>query len=146
MHTGISVGIKVKHLKGDWHSGVRTILNLWKSLNKGTDLMELPTSKRAADLGNSRPVDAFVGQEFNFAVRLVRHVHKSLTAINQTIRGNTRPSATVSDTVFHLLRLRVISPSNSTDVFDFTDNIQYIIFFRRRRRRGRTNGTVRTTR
>lgn len=118
--TGISVGIKVKQINGDWHSEVQTVLNLWKVLNKGTNLMELPTSKRSADDNLLlRPVDAFVDQELNFAVRLVKHVHKSLAAINQTIRGNTRPSPTVLDTINHLLRFQVISPTEPFFFFLF---------------------------
>lgn len=108
LHPGISVGIQVKQLKSDWHLEVQPILNLWKALNKGTNLMELSTVKHPAN-SNRQPIDAFVDQEFNFAVQLVKSVHKSLAAVNQAIRGNTRPSPTVSDTVFHLLQLQVIS-------------------------------------
>lgn len=94
------------HLKGDWHLQVQPVLDLWKALNRGINLTELPTSRSGGD-SHSQPVDAFVSQELNFAVRLARNVHKTLAAINQTIRGNTRPSPTVSDTVLHLIRLQV---------------------------------------
>jgi dynein heavy chain 2 len=87
---------------------IQPILNLWKALNKGTNLIELSTVKNAAD-SNQQPIDVFVDQELNFAIRLVKNIHKSLAAINQAIRGNTRPSPTASDTVFHLLQLQVIA-------------------------------------
>lgn len=115
----ISVGVKAKRvLNGDWHVEVRPVLDLWKALNcKSANLTEPPprptTSQRSVAANNGgdgpalRPVDAFVGQELNFATRLVRNVHKSLAAVNQTIRTNARPSPTVSDTVFSLLRLQV---------------------------------------
>lgn len=70
--------------------------------------MELSSDKRFDD-NNLEPIDAFAVQEFNFAIQLVKSIHKSLAAINQTIRGNTRPSAVISDTVFQLLRLQVIA-------------------------------------
>lgn len=108
LRPGISVGIQVKHLKGDWHLEVQPFLNLWKTLNKGTNLIELPTVKHPAD-SNRQPIDAFIDQELNFAIQLVKNIHKSLATVNQAIRGNTRPSLTVSDTVFHLLQLQVIA-------------------------------------
>lgn len=107
LNIGVSIGrIGTKlHIKSDWHLEVQPILDLWKALNKGVNLTELPTS-RSGD-SNPRPVDAFFSQELNFAVRLVRNVHKTLAAVNQTIRNNTRPSTTVSDTVLHLITLQV---------------------------------------
>ncbi|XP_060838419.1 cytoplasmic dynein 2 heavy chain 1 [Rhopalosiphum padi] len=97
------IGTKL-HIKGDWHLEVQPILDLWKALNRGVNLTELPTS-RSGD-SNPWPVDTFFNQELNFAVRLVRNVHKTLAAVNQTIRSNTRPSTKVSDTVLHLIRLQ----------------------------------------
>jgi len=107
LYKGVSIGrIGTKlHIRGDWHLDVQPILDLWKALNRGVNLSELPTSKSGDS--NPRPVDAFFSQELNFAVRLVRNVHKTLAAVNQTIRSNTRPSTTVSDTVLHLIRLQV---------------------------------------
>lgn len=104
---GIRVGLKVEQLKSDWHFEVQSVLNLWKALNKGANLIELPTSKHSTVDNNRQPVDAFYNQELNFAIRLLRNIHKSLAAVNHTIRGNTKPSPTVSDTVFHLLQLQV---------------------------------------
>lgn len=120
----MSVGIKEdRQLKGDWHSEVQSILNLWKSLNKGANLTEPPTGEHSTDDDRLRPVDAFVEQELRFATGLTKNIHKSLAAVNQTIRGNTRPSPTVSDTVFHLLQLRVNVHRKKDEFHQINDDI-----------------------
>ncbi|XP_050420010.1 cytoplasmic dynein 2 heavy chain 1 [Adelges cooleyi] len=113
----MNTGTEVRRLEGDWRSEVTSLLNLWKTLNKGTNLTDLSTvTSSTVDGGRQRPaVDVFFGQELHFAVDLVKTIHKTLAAVNQTIRANTRPSGSVSSTILHLLRLQ--TPKTWTDVW-----------------------------
>ncbi|XP_050526495.1 cytoplasmic dynein 2 heavy chain 1 isoform X2 [Daktulosphaira vitifoliae] len=101
------VNINYNYLEGDWRSEIITILNLWKTLNKDINLIDLLTSKTYFDQNDTPEVmDAFINQELHFAVGLIKIIHKNLAAVNKTIKSNMRPSGSVSDTIFYILRLK----------------------------------------
>lgn len=126
---GIGVGVETmkRALNGDWPAQVRPVLDLWKVLNKGANLTGSPIVTTATTT-DKRPVDAFVEQEWNFAVRLVRVVHGTLAAVNRAIRDNARPSPAVSDTVSSLLQLRV-SRRDSSGRYNWGQSRSSSIFF-----------------
>jgi dynein heavy chain 2 len=78
-----------------WALQLGPILDLWKKLNKGTELVN---KKVTQSFEQALPVTVFVVQEHSSALKLVQDVHFSLTALDKVIRG----TALLTSEVHHL--------------------------------------------
>ncbi|CAL4059761.1 unnamed protein product, partial [Meganyctiphanes norvegica] len=68
-----------------WHSQLSPVLNLWKKLNQGSNLIQ---AKVVANSGSGEaPVRAFIQLEYYSVVTIVQTVHRSLAALSKVIRG-----------------------------------------------------------
>ncbi|XP_076054654.1 dynein cytoplasmic heavy chain beethoven [Oratosquilla oratoria] len=68
-----------------WHKQLSPVLNLWKKLNQGANLIQAKTTPPPAT-GDS-PVRAFVMLEYHTALTVVQTIHRSLAALSKVIRG-----------------------------------------------------------
>nr|XP_032832089.1 cytoplasmic dynein 2 heavy chain 1 [Petromyzon marinus]XP_032832097.1 cytoplasmic dynein 2 heavy chain 1 [Petromyzon marinus]XP_032832104.1 cytoplasmic dynein 2 heavy chain 1 [Petromyzon marinus] len=97
------------HTKFDremWSHELSPVLNLWKKLNQGSQLIQ-PRGGEETLVQEAQargPVAVFVAQESVGALRLVRRLHASLAALSKLLRGATPLSATTSDVASALLR------------------------------------------
>ena len=69
-----------------WQSELAPILQLWKRLNQGSSNVIHAKVEMPAVSGES-PVLQFVQLERYNAVRLVQHVHQTLSAVSKVMRG-----------------------------------------------------------
>ncbi|KAH7718366.1 cytoplasmic dynein 2 heavy chain 1-like protein [Aphelenchoides avenae] len=71
-----------------WNTMLSPILNLWKRLNQHSNMhaMDEPAPTPSDD-----PIAEVLSLEFVHAVRLMRHVHGSLTLISKAIKGTLVP-------------------------------------------------------
>ncbi|KAK6172722.1 hypothetical protein SNE40_016326 [Patella caerulea] len=70
-----------------WANELGPILNLWKKLNQGSNLIQqkiLPPSDKS---GKESPIVSFILLERYNAIRLVHTVHASLSGLSKVIRG-----------------------------------------------------------
>ena len=86
-----------------WNNELNPILNLWKKLNQGSNLLQMkmnaPNETSSAD-----PVKAFVQLEFFNAVNLVQAIHKSMASLVKVIRGTMLLDEKVSNLAGALMR------------------------------------------
>ncbi len=86
-----------------WDTELNPILNLWKKLNQGSNLLQM---KMAAphDDGEADPIKAFVHLEFYNAVQLIQAIHKSMSGLVKVIRGTQLLDEKVSTLADSLMR------------------------------------------
>ena len=73
--------------KDKWQHELNPILNLWKKLNQGSNLLQLKLNPPSEDTARD-PIRAFVQLEFYNAVNLIQNVHKSMASLVKVIRGS----------------------------------------------------------
>ncbi|XP_041357041.1 cytoplasmic dynein 2 heavy chain 1-like isoform X2 [Gigantopelta aegis] len=70
-----------------WANQLSPILNLWKKLNQGSQLIQMKVAPPSEKTGKSSPIVSFILLERYNAVKLVQSVHQSLAALSKVIRG-----------------------------------------------------------
>ncbi|EDO38992.1 predicted protein [Nematostella vectensis] len=101
--------------KEKWSTELSPILNLWKKLNQGSQLIQMKVSP-PSETGSDSPVTSFVLLERYSAVTLVQTVHASLAALSKVIRGTQLLSAEVQTLAASLLRQEV--PQEWTSIWE----------------------------
>ncbi|XP_068211563.1 cytoplasmic dynein 2 heavy chain 1 [Palaemon carinicauda] len=85
-----------------WHSQLSPVLNLWKKLNQGQNLLQakvaVPTSAGEA------PVKAFIQLEYFSVISIVQTIHRSLAQLSKVIRGTLLLSRDVQKLAEQLLK------------------------------------------
>ncbi|XP_074620352.1 cytoplasmic dynein 2 heavy chain 1-like [Acropora palmata] len=92
--------------KEKWSTELSPILNLWKKLNQGSQLIQMKITA-PAETGDESPVTSFVQLERYNAVRLVQIVHASLSSLSKVIRGTALLDAEVQALAGSLLKQEV---------------------------------------
>ncbi|KAM7436007.1 Cytoplasmic dynein 2 heavy chain 1 [Porites harrisoni] len=92
--------------KDKWSTELSPILNLWKKLNQGSQLIQMKISA-PAEAGEESPVTSFVLLERYNAIRLVQIVHASLSSLSKVIRGTALLDAEVQALAGALLKQEV---------------------------------------
>ncbi|XP_074649972.1 cytoplasmic dynein 2 heavy chain 1-like [Tubulanus polymorphus] len=70
-----------------WANELGPILNLWKKLNQGSQLIQMKVAPPTEKSGNESPILSFIVLERYNAIKLVQSVHQSLAALSKVIRG-----------------------------------------------------------
>ncbi|XP_043547742.1 cytoplasmic dynein 2 heavy chain 1 isoform X2 [Chiloscyllium plagiosum] len=70
-----------------WSNELSPILNLWKKLNQGSQLIHQKLSPLNEKQGS--PIQSFIALEQYNAIRLVQSIHQSLAAMSKVIRGTS---------------------------------------------------------
>ncbi|XP_076467409.1 LOW QUALITY PROTEIN: cytoplasmic dynein 2 heavy chain 1-like [Babylonia areolata] len=70
-----------------WATQLGPILNLWKKLNQGSNLLQTKVSMPADRSGKQSPTLAFLLLERYNGIKLAQAVHASLAALSKVIRG-----------------------------------------------------------
>jgi len=101
-----------------WAAELSPLLNLWKKLNQGSELI----SKRVSPPSDSidSPVLAFVALERYNAVRLAQTVHSNLAALNRVLRGTSLLTPSVQQLARALLKHEV--PTSWCDLWEGPDD------------------------
>ena len=74
-----------KFEKEKWHNELNPILNLWKKLNQGSNLLQMKLSA-PSEQSSSDPIKSFVQLEFYNGVNLIQSIHKSMASLVKVIR------------------------------------------------------------
>ncbi|XP_069942834.1 cytoplasmic dynein 2 heavy chain 1 isoform X1 [Cherax quadricarinatus] len=85
-----------------WHSQLSPVLNLWKKLNQGANLIQAKVSIPASS--SESPVKAFIQLEYFSVVSIVQTVHRSLAQLSKVIRGTLLLTTSVQELADSLLR------------------------------------------
>ncbi|XP_076446844.1 LOW QUALITY PROTEIN: cytoplasmic dynein 2 heavy chain 1-like [Babylonia areolata] len=70
-----------------WATELGPVLNLWKKLNQGSNLIQMKISVPTDKSGTQSPSLAFLLLEQYNGIKLVQSVHSSLSALSKVIRG-----------------------------------------------------------
>ncbi|XP_050416302.2 cytoplasmic dynein 2 heavy chain 1 [Patella vulgata] len=70
-----------------WANELGPILNLWKKLNQGSNLIQQKIAAPSDKSGKELPIVSFILLERYNAIRLVHNVHASLSGLSKVIRG-----------------------------------------------------------
>ncbi|KAK7096855.1 hypothetical protein V1264_003902 [Littorina saxatilis] len=70
-----------------WATELSPVLNLWKKLNTGSNLIQLKIAMPTDKSGNQSPTLAFLLLERYNGIKLVQSIHASLAALSKVIRG-----------------------------------------------------------
>lgn len=70
-----------------WANELGPVLNLWKKLNQGVQLIQMKVAPPAEKAGNESPIISFILLERYNAIKLVQTVHGSLATLSKVIRG-----------------------------------------------------------
>ncbi|CAL1541204.1 unnamed protein product [Lymnaea stagnalis] len=73
--------------KDVWATELGPILNLWKKVNQGHNLIQTKVIAPSEKASNESPVLTFIKLESYNAIKLVQSVHASLAALSKVIRG-----------------------------------------------------------
>lgn len=73
--------------KDVWANELGPILNLWKKLNQGQQLIQKKVTPPKDKYGSSSPLVSFLQLEKYRAIKLVQFVHSSLASLSKVIRG-----------------------------------------------------------
>ena len=98
-----SVQVGSKFERDKWNNELNPLLNLWKKLNQGSNLLQMKISA-PSESSTSDPVKAFVHLEFYNAVNLVQAIHKSMASLVKVIRGTMLLEDKVSQLAGSLMR------------------------------------------
>ena len=89
--------------KDKWQQQLNPILNLWKKLNQGSNLLQLKLNPPSEE-STKDAIKAFVQLEFYNAVNLIQNVHKSMASIVKVIKGSQLLDEKVATFADHLMR------------------------------------------
>ena len=89
--------------KDKWQQQLNPILNLWKKLNQGSNLLQLKLNPPSEE-STKDAIKAFVQLEFYNAVNLIQNVHKSMASIVKFIKGSQLLDEKVATFADHLMR------------------------------------------
>ena len=92
-----------KFEKDKWHNELNPILNLWKKLNQGSNLLQLKMNPPSEE-STKDPIKAFVQLEFFNAVNLIQSIHKSMAGLVKVIRGTQLLDEKISTFADSLMR------------------------------------------
>ncbi|XP_022324921.2 cytoplasmic dynein 2 heavy chain 1-like isoform X2 [Crassostrea virginica] len=70
-----------------WATELGPILNLWKKLNQGSQLINSKIKPPSDKTGQEAPIISFIKLEQYNAVKLVQTIHQSLASLSKIIRG-----------------------------------------------------------
>uniref|UniRef100_A0A0L8FKZ3 Dynein heavy chain region D6 P-loop domain-containing protein n=1 Tax=Octopus bimaculoides TaxID=37653 RepID=A0A0L8FKZ3_OCTBM len=98
-----------------WSSELGPILNLWKKLNQGQQLIHMKVNPPKQKDGNTSPLLAFIQLEKYNAIKLIQFVHLSLAALSKVIRGSTLLTASVQQLAEALLNQELNALPNATN-------------------------------
>ncbi|XP_067663541.1 cytoplasmic dynein 2 heavy chain 1-like isoform X1 [Haliotis asinina] len=108
-----------------WANELGPILNLWKKLNQGSQLIQMKVSAPGERSGKDSPILSFIQLEFYNSVKLVQKVHASLAALSKIIRGTQLLTKEVQNLAAALLNQE--TPINWLNQWDGPeDPIQYL--------------------
>ncbi|CAH1776602.1 unnamed protein product [Owenia fusiformis] len=86
-----------------WANELGPILNLWKKLNSGSQLIQMKIAAPSDKTGNTPPTTSFILLEQFNAIKLVQSVHASLASLSKVIRGTQLLSNEVQNLAAALL-------------------------------------------
>ncbi|KAK3801155.1 hypothetical protein RRG08_006872 [Elysia crispata] len=109
-----------------WASELGPILNLWKKVNQGHNLIQSKVSPPSEKAGKgSSPILTFINLERYNAIKLVQSVHASLAALSKVIRGTQLLTTDVQNLAAALLNQE--TPLNWLSQWDGPeDPVQYL--------------------
>ncbi|CAG2190736.1 DNCH2 [Mytilus edulis] len=70
-----------------WANELGPVLNLWKKLNSGANVIQARVSPPSDKTGQELPVVSFIKLEYYNAIKLVQSIHQSLASLSKIIRG-----------------------------------------------------------
>lgn len=70
-----------------WATELGPILNLWKKLNQGSQLINSKVKPPSDKTGQEAPIISFIKLEQYNAIKLVQSIHQSLASLSKIIRG-----------------------------------------------------------
>ncbi|XP_071551731.1 cytoplasmic dynein 2 heavy chain 1-like [Panulirus ornatus] len=85
-----------------WHAQLSPVLNLWKKLNQGANLIQAKVAIPSSSAES--PIKAFIQLEYYSVISIVQTVHRSLAQLSKVIRGTLLLSAGVQKLAESLLR------------------------------------------
>ncbi|XP_042221258.1 cytoplasmic dynein 2 heavy chain 1-like isoform X2 [Homarus americanus] len=85
-----------------WHTQLSPMLNLWKKLNQGTNLIQAKVALPGAS--SEPPVRAFLHLEHYSVISIVQTIHRALAQLSKVIRGTLLLTADVQKLADSLLR------------------------------------------
>nr|KAG5701773.1 hypothetical protein BaRGS_000763 [Batillaria attramentaria] len=86
-----------------WANELGPVLNLWKKLNQGANLIQMKVTLPSDKSGQTSPILAFLMLERYSGVKLVQSVHASLAALSKVIRGTQLLTSEVQNLAAALL-------------------------------------------
>jgi len=95
-----------KFNKEKWNAECAPILNLWKRLNQGHQVLQKKLSPPQED-ENSLPVTSFIILELYNAVNLAQHIHSTLASLAKVIKGTQLLTTDVEILAIALMRQQV---------------------------------------
>ncbi|KAK3100036.1 hypothetical protein FSP39_013759 [Pinctada imbricata] len=108
-----------------WANELGPILNLWKKLNQGSQLIQAKVKPPGDKTGQEPPIISFIKLEQYNAIRLVQSIHQSLAQLSKVIRGTQLLTKEVQNLAAALLNQE--TPLNWLDKWDGPeDPIQYL--------------------
>ncbi|XP_025088458.1 cytoplasmic dynein 2 heavy chain 1-like isoform X3 [Pomacea canaliculata] len=108
-----------------WANQLGPILNLWKKLNQGLQLIQTKIAIPSERAGHSSPILSFLHLERYSGIKLVQSVHASLAALSKVIRGTQLLTSEVQNLAAALLNQE--TPLNWLSQWDGPeDPVQYL--------------------
>ncbi|XP_064610087.1 cytoplasmic dynein 2 heavy chain 1-like isoform X3 [Liolophura sinensis] len=89
--------------KDIWAKALGPILNLWKKINTGSQLIQMKVLPPSDTSGHESPIVSFLRLERYNAVKLVQSIHTSLAALSKVIRGSQLVTTEVQNLAAALL-------------------------------------------
>ncbi|XP_070553238.1 cytoplasmic dynein 2 heavy chain 1-like isoform X2 [Ptychodera flava] len=90
--------------KEKWATELTPILNLWKKLNQGSQIIQMKIQPPSEKSGSHLPINSFILLENYNAVKLVQYVHSTLAALSKVIRGTMLLTSDVQAMATSLLK------------------------------------------
>ncbi|XP_077984893.1 cytoplasmic dynein 2 heavy chain 1-like [Glandiceps talaboti] len=90
--------------KEKWAAELSPILNLWKKLNQGSQIIQMKVEAPSDKSVSQGPITSFILLEKYNAVKLVQFVHSTLAALSKVIRGTMLLNSDVQGMATSLLK------------------------------------------
>ncbi|XP_040068802.1 cytoplasmic dynein 2 heavy chain 1 [Ixodes scapularis] len=92
-----------------WSSELSPVLNLWKKLNQGSQLIQtrLPATSDPPEGSRQSPIESFLKLEHRSGIRLVQEIHATLASLSKVIRGTALLTAEVKEAATALVNHQV---------------------------------------
>ncbi|XP_064481252.1 cytoplasmic dynein 2 heavy chain 1-like [Ornithodoros turicata] len=108
-----------------WSTLLSPVLNLWKKLNQGSQLIHKQVTPPSNSSRIGGPIDNFLQMEYYNGIRLVQEIHASLAALSKVIRGTALVTREVRDVGTSLMNHKV--PSKWETLWEGPDDsLQYL--------------------